>query len=75
MPGVSTKTICVAPSIAMPRMRARVVCTLWVTIATFDPTSRLTSVDLPAFGAPIMATNPQRVGSVRSVWFGMEFRL
>jgi hypothetical protein len=39
MPGVSTKTICVSPSMAMPRMRARVVCTLWVTIATFDPTS------------------------------------
>ena len=40
---------------------ARVVCTLWVTIDTFAPTSRLTSVDLPAFGAPISATKPECV--------------
>ena len=30
------------------------------TIATFWPTSALTSVDLPALGAPITATRPQR---------------
>ena len=63
MPGVSTKMICAAPSIAMPRTSARVVCTLCVTIETLAPTSALTSVDLPALGAPISATKPQRVAS------------
>jgi hypothetical protein len=43
---------------AMPISRARVVCGLPLTIATFWPTSAFTSVDLPAFGAPITATNP-----------------
>ncbi len=47
-------------SIAMPISRARVVCALALTIATFWPTSALTSVDLPALGAPITATNPAR---------------
>ncbi len=60
MPGVSTKTIWLAPTIAMPRMRLRVVWTLWVTIETLAPTRRLSSVDLPAFGAPTSATKPQR---------------
>jgi hypothetical protein len=63
MPGVSTKTICAAPWVAMPRTMARVVCTLWVTIDTLAPTSWLTSVDLPAFGAPISATKPERVSA------------
>ena len=65
-PGVSTNTICASPSIAMPRTRARVVWTLRETIETFTPTSVLRSVDLPAFGAPISATKPQRVGPARS---------
>src|SRR5713101_6061794 len=39
-------------------MRLRVVCGLEVTIATFCPTRRFTSVDLPAFGRPSTATNP-----------------
>ena len=60
-PGVSTKTICVLPSIATPRIRARVVCTLWVTIDTLAPTIWFNKVDLPAFGSPIKATNPARV--------------
>ena len=60
MPGVSTSRICASPSMAMPISRARVVCALALTIATFCPTSALTSVDLPALGAPITATNPQR---------------
>ena len=34
--------------------------TAGLTMATFDPTSALTSVDLPAFGAPMMAAKPQR---------------
>ena len=63
MPGVSTKTICERPTMAMPRTIERVVCTLRLTIDTLVPTSRLTSVDLPAFGAPRTATNPQRVAS------------
>ncbi len=46
----------------MPRISARVVCTLCVTMASFCPTSALSSVDFPAFGAPISATNPARVG-------------
>ena len=61
MPGVSTKTIWAAPSIAMPRTTVRVVWTLRDTIETFDPTSALRSVDLPAFGAPMRAAKPQRV--------------
>jgi hypothetical protein len=43
----------------------RVVCTLCETIDTLAPTSWLTSVDLPALGAPISATNPDRVGPFR----------
>ena len=34
---------------------------------TFEPTSALSSVDLPAFGAPISATKPQRVMSSSNV--------
>src|SRR3546814_11664823 len=59
MPGVSTSINCVSPSIAMPISRVRVVCTLGLTIATFCPTSALVSVDLPALGAPTIATTPQ----------------
>src|SRR6056297_4201253 len=46
---------------ATPRMRARVVCTLCVTILTFAPTMRLSKVDLPALGSPIRAMNPARL--------------
>ncbi len=60
MPGVSTKMSCASPSMAMPRMIARVVCTFGLTIVTLAPTSALTRVDLPTFGAPMMATKPQR---------------
>src|ERR1700733_1754639 len=45
---------------ARPRISGRVVCTLGVTIDTLAPTSALSSVDFPAFGAPIKATKPQR---------------
>src|ERR1700687_1347364 len=61
MPGVSTRMICALLSITMPRISARVVCTLRETIVTLEPTSALTSVDLPTLGAPISATKPQRV--------------
>src|SRR5258708_25072348 len=60
MPGVSTKISWAAPSIAIPRMLARVVCTLGVTMVTLLPTIALTRVDFPTFGAPMMATKPQR---------------
>src|SRR5262249_42903359 len=63
MPGVSTSTICELPSMTMPRIRARVVCTLRETIETFSPTSALISVDSPTLGAPIRATKPQRVAA------------
>src|SRR5256885_3898965 len=61
MPGVSTRMIWALSSITMPRIRARVVCTLRETMVTLEPTSALTSVDLPTLGAPISATKPQAV--------------
>src|SRR5690242_15275704 len=45
----------------MPRISARVVCTLCETMVTLEPTSALSNVDLPALGAPIRAMKPQRV--------------
>src|SRR4030081_1059986 len=63
MPGVSTRMICAWLSIKMPRISARVVCTLRETIVTLEPTSALTSVDLPTLGAPIRATKPQAVAA------------
>ena len=60
-PGVSTNTICASPRVRTPRTVERVVCALRVTIETFSPTSALIRVDLPALGAPMMATNPHRV--------------
>src|SRR4051794_6457435 len=67
IPGVSTRMICALFSITMPRISARVVCTLRETIVTLEPTSAFTSVDLPTFGAPISATKPQRVPGAASV--------
>src|SRR5205085_3039223 len=61
MPGVSTRMICALFSITIPRISARVVCTLRETMVTLEPTKALTSVDLPTLGAPISATKPQRV--------------
>src|SRR5712671_519428 len=61
IPGVSTRMIWALLSITMPRISARVVCTLRETMVTLEPTSALTSVDLPTLGAPISATKPQRV--------------
>src|SRR6202162_903192 len=63
IPGVSTRMIWALFSITMPRINARVVCTLRETIVTLEPTSALTSVDLPTLGAPISATKPQRVAT------------
>src|SRR5262252_7075783 len=45
----------------MPGTGVRVVCTLRLTMLTLAPTRVLTRVDLPTFGAPMMAMKPQRV--------------
>ena len=66
-PGVSTKMSWLLPSLAMPRTGTRVVCTLCETIDTLAPTSALTSVDLPALGAPMTAMKPQRWSSTGGV--------
>src|ERR1700709_2936697 len=63
MPGVSARIIWALLSITMPRISARVVCTLRETIVTLEPPSALTSVDLPTLGAPISATKPQAVAT------------
>src|ERR1700722_17174261 len=54
------KTSWASACVAIPRSNARVVCTLWETIATLAPTIALIRVDLPTLGAPISAMNPQR---------------
>src|SRR3954447_13315920 len=63
MPGVSTRMIWAWSSITMPRISARVVCTLHETMVTLEPTSALTRVDLPTLGAPISATKPHLVAA------------
>src|SRR5690606_33668678 len=67
MPGVSTKTICAALSLATPRTRVREVCTVGVTIDSLAPTSALSRPHLPAFGAPTRATKPQRLTSASAM--------
>ena len=60
-PGVSTKTIWPRSLLKTPARRLRVVCGLGVTIASFSPTMRLSSVDLPTLGRPRIATVPATV--------------
>ena len=62
-PGVSTSTICAPGSFRIPTTMLRVVCGTGETIEIFSPTSRLTSVDLPAFVRPTTATCPHRKGA------------
>ena len=50
MPGVSTSTIWLLPSMTTPRTGKRVVCTLGVTIDTLPPTSRLDQGRLAGVG-------------------------
>src|SRR3954452_7785868 len=45
----------------MPTIRLRVVCGRGLTMASFSPTIRLSSVDLPTLGRPKMATVPATV--------------
>src|SRR5450631_831773 len=66
-PGVSTKTICPRSLLKTPVIRFRVVCGLGVTMASFSPTIRLSSVDLPTFGRPRIATD-RRPGGHRRLW-------
>ena len=57
---VSTSWNC-SGTVTTPRIARRVVCGLSETIATLWPTIALTRVDLPTFGRPASATNPDRV--------------
>ena len=45
-------------------MLCRVVCGFGVTMLIFSSSSVLISVDLPVFGRPATATNPERYSSV-----------
>ena len=65
MPGVSTNMTWQRSRIVMPMTRRRVVCTLGETIETLVPTSRLSRVDLPTLGAPMIATKPARVAEAQ----------
>src|SRR5665811_998922 len=60
-PGVSTRTNWVSPFVATPRMVFLVVWGRGDVIATFSPTSALTSVDFPTLGRPTTETNPEVV--------------
>ena len=63
IPGVSKSTSW-APGRAMTaRMRLRVVCGLFETMATFWPTRRFTRVDFPTLGRPTTVTKPARNGA------------
>src|SRR5690554_2421524 len=58
MPGVSANTIWASSVFTIPRIWCLVVCALGVIIDIFSPTSLFISVDLPAFGFPMILTNP-----------------
>src|SRR5262252_9364125 len=53
-------TSCASGSVRIPIMRRRVVWGRGVTIATFWPTTRFSSVDLPTLERPPRTTNPAR---------------
>src|ERR687895_1553661 len=55
------RIICTSLSVRMPTTRSRVDCGLSLTMLSFVPTTRLRSVDLPAFGLPTTVTIPARV--------------
>src|SRR5215472_1172011 len=56
-------TSCASGSVRIPTMRRRVVWGRGVTIATFWPTTRFSSVDLPTLERPPRTTNPARCSS------------
>jgi hypothetical protein len=57
-PGVSSSATCASGRVTTPRILPRVVCGLGETMATFCPTSRLSSVLFPTLGRPAMAAKP-----------------
>jgi hypothetical protein len=59
---VSKSASCAPFPFQIPRIRVRVVWGRGVSIATCSPRTRLSSVDLPTFGRPTIATNPARNG-------------
>src|SRR5712671_1240361 len=61
-PGVSSRATWAPGRETTPRMRERVVCGLGETMASFWPSSRLSSVLFPTFGRPTMAAKPARCG-------------
>src|ERR1700732_2532086 len=74
MPGVSMRTTCASSRLRMPWMRLRVVCGVGVPIAALRPTILFTSVDLPAFERPTMATKPDLKGMAQIVRQAVERR-
>jgi hypothetical protein len=50
-----------------------VVCGVWLTAATFSPTSWFNNVDFPAFGRPMMATVAYLRG-VKFIYFSMGMK-
>ena len=52
-----------------PSSRCRVVCGFALTIDSFCPSRALSSVDLPTFALPTIATSPLRKLVVRPVTF------
>src|SRR5215217_7812288 len=75
MPGVSMKTSWALSVVTTPRTWLRVVCALCVTMETLVPTRALSSVDLPALGAPTRAMKPQAVsmGSMSVICWPIGF--
>ena len=59
-PGVSTKTACIPGRWSTARTALLVVTGRGEVIVTFVPTMVFTRVDLPTFGLPTTATNPER---------------
>ncbi len=55
--GVSTKTICVSPSVVTPTVLIRVVWLLADTADTLRRIKMFINILLPALGVPMMATD------------------
>ena len=55
---MSRMTICASSALWIPTTRSRVDCGLGLTILSFVPTSRFSSVDFPTLGFPTTVTIP-----------------
>src|SRR5258708_4244007 len=78
IPGVSTRMICAFFSITMPRVRARVVCTLRETIGTLEPTPAFTRDHHGGrilFGGALAATDPFGRRQPRQIDSNTELRV